>query len=128
MTPHTSRVEKFLTKRHPIWVRLVVSLSFLMLPFIAAFFDVVFDNFLSSGEWRIFSLAPIIILYIWIVSPAISRGEAQVVRSIRSMMQLDDENFAVLIDRESRVRPRNVWLTIALGGVLGLISARTSSV
>lgn len=128
METYTSGIERFFTKRRPLWVRLVVNLMLLLLPFAAAYLDGVLDEFLRQGRWRVFSLAPIIILYIWFVAPVISRSESEVVRSIRRLVPLDDENFKRLVDRESRVDPRNEWLAIGLGAILGIVSAKASGI
>ncbi len=126
MDQSTSRIDRMLTKDRPLWVRLVVSLVFLLLPFVAVYLDGVLDEFIREGQWRFLLLAPIIILYIWFIAPVMSRGEAEVVRSFRPLVSLDDEDFSCLVDRESRVNPRYEWLAFALGAVLGLISAQTS--
>jgi len=115
-----------LTKEHPLWVKLVVSLAFLLLPFATAYLDGLLDDFMREGQWRFLLLSPVIILYIWFISPAMSRGEAEVVRSFRPLVTLDDEAFDNLVVQESRVNPRNEWLALGAGAVLGLISAQAS--
>jgi hypothetical protein len=126
MDQSTSRIERTLIKDRPLWVRLVISLFFLLLPIVAAYLDGVLDEFLREGQWRVLSLAPIIILYIWFIAPAMSRGEAEVVRSMRPLVPLEAEDFSSIVERESRVDPRHEWLAIGLGAVLGLVSAQTS--
>jgi hypothetical protein len=126
MDQSTSRIERTLIKDRPLWVRLVISLFFLLLPIVAAYLDGVLDEFLREGQWRVLSLAPIIILYIWFIAPAMSRGEAEVVRSMRPLVPLEAEDFSSIVERESRVDPRHEWLAIGLGAVLGFVSAQTS--
>ena len=126
MEQSTSRIDRMLTKEHPLWVKLVVSLAFLLLPFVASYLDGLLDDFMREGQWRFLLLSPVIILYIWFTSPAMSRGEAEVVRSFRPLVTLDDEAFDNLVVQESRVNPRNEWLALGAGAVLGLISAQAS--
>ena len=126
MEQSASRVQRMLTKVHPLWVKLVVSLAFLLLPFATAYLDGLLDDFMREGQWRFLLLSPVIILYIWFISPAMSRGEAEVVRSFRPLVTLDDEAFDNLVVQESRVNPRNEWLALGAGAVLGLISAQAS--
>lgn len=126
MDQSPSRIDQMLSKDRPFWVRLVVSIAFLLLPFTAAYLDGLLDEFMREGQWRFLLLAPIIILYIWYIAPAMSRGEAGVIHSFRSLVTLDDEEFDNLVDQASRVNPRYEWLAFGLGAVLGLISARTS--
>jgi hypothetical protein len=116
------------TNQRPLWIRLVVSLLLLILPFTAAYLDGVLEEFLRLGQWRFFLLAPVIIIYIWLVSPAMSRSEVEVVRSIRPLVPLDDENFNRLVNRESRLNPRHEWLAFGAGAILGLISAQASGI
>lgn len=126
MDQSPSRIDQMLSKDRPFWVRLVVSIAFLLLPFTAAYLDGLLDEFMREGQWRFLLLAPIIILYIWYIAPAMSRGEAGVIRSFRPLVTLDDEEIDSLVDQASRVNPRYEWLAFGLGAVLGLISARTS--
>lgn len=126
MDQSTSRIDQMLSKDRPLWVRLVISIAFLLLPFAAAYLDGLLDEFMREGQWRFLLLAPIIILYIWYIAPAMSRGEAGVIHSFRSLVTLDDEEFDNLVDQASRVNPSYEWLAFGLGAVLGMISARTS--
>lgn len=126
MNQSPSRIDRMLTQDRSLRVRLVVSLAFLLLPFVVAYLDGFLDDFLREGQWRFLLLAPIIILYIWFISPVMSRGEDEVVGSFRPLVPLDDEAFDNLVDRESRVNPRNEWLALSVGAVLGLISAQSS--
>lgn len=126
MEQSTSRIERMLAKERSLWVKLVVSLAFLLLPFAAAYLDGLLDDFMREGQWRFLLLSPVIILYIWFISPAMSRGEAEVVRSFRPLVSLDDEAFDNLVERESHVDPRNEWLALGIGAILGLLSARAS--
>jgi hypothetical protein len=121
-----SHIDRFLSKQQPLWVRLLVSLILLLLPFAVATFDGFFEEFVKQGIWRFFLLPPIVILYIWLISPSMSHSEAEVLHSIRPLVPLDDEDFARLVDRESRINPRYQWLTFGIGAILGLISAQTS--
>ena len=128
MDQSTSRIEQFLSKKRPLWARLGVSLFLLLLPFAAAYLDGVLDEFIRQGQWRVFLLAPVIILYIWFITPVMSRGEAEVIRSIRPIVPLDDGEFAHLVDRRSSINPRYEWLAIGIGAVLGFFSAQGSGI
>lgn len=126
MTQSSSRFDRILSKQRPLWQKLLVSLIFLLLPFIAAAFDGVLYEYLLLGRWRFFLLAPSIILYIWFVSPAMARSEVDVIRSIRPLIPMDDKEFSQMVRRESQVNPRYEWLSFGIGALLGIISALTS--
>jgi hypothetical protein len=127
MDQSTSRFDRLFTKQRPLWVKLIVSLTLVLLPFAAASLDGVLDEFLRLGQWRFFLLAPVIILYIWFISPIMSRGEAEIVRSIRPLVPMDDDDFSLMVDRESRLNPRHEWLAFIVGAILGLVSAQTAA-
>ena len=64
MDQPTSLFERFFSRPRPLWVSITVSLILLLLPFAAAYLDRNLDRFLNQGEWRVFLLAPTIIIYI----------------------------------------------------------------
>jgi hypothetical protein len=104
----------------------MVSVVLLLLPFGAAYLDGIWDEFLREGHWRVASLAPVIILYIWFIAPTMSRGQAGVARSIRPLVPLDDEAFEQLVAQAPGIEARHEWTTVLIGALLGLLSAGAS--
>jgi hypothetical protein len=82
-----SLFDRFLSRPRPLWVALFVSLIILVLPFVAAMLDRKFSEFLISGIWRAYLMAPAIMLYIWLISPAMYRVGNEVVISFSWMMK-----------------------------------------
>ena len=126
MDPTLSIFDRFLSRSRPVWFALLVSLILLLLPFAAAMLDGMGREFLVSGTWRAYLMAPAIMLYIWLISPAMSRVGNEVVNSIRPLVQLDDESFAKMVEQASRVNPRHEVIAFGIGAVFGVVSTFTS--
>jgi hypothetical protein len=73
MDQPTSILDRFFSRPRPVWVVLIVSLTLLLLPFAAVYLDGAMDEFFSQDRWRVFLLPPTIIIYIWLVSPLMTR-------------------------------------------------------
>ena len=121
-----SLFDRFLSRPRPLWVALFVSLIILVLPFVAAMLDRKFSEFLISGIWRAYLMAPAIMLYIWLISPAMYRVGNEVVISIRPVVQLDDESFASMVEQASQVNPLHEMIAFGIGAVFGVVSTFTS--
>ena len=122
MDQPTSIFERVFGRPRPVWVVLIVSLSLLLLPIVFVYLDGALNEFFNQGRWRIFLLPPTIILYIWIISPHMTRMGTIVIESIRPLVQLDDENFDHQISEVSRINPLHEWVAFGIGVVLGIIT------
>lgn len=122
MDQPTSIFDRVFGQPRPIWVVLIVSISLLLLPIAFVYLDGALDEFFNQGRWRVFLLPQTIILYIWIISPHMTRMGANVIESIRPLVQLDDDNFDRMIQDASRVDPRHEWIAFGIGVMLGIIS------
>jgi len=122
MDQPTSLFDRFFSRPRPVWVTITVSLILLLLPFAAAYLYGNLDRFLNQGEWRVFVLAPTIILYIWLVSPLMARTGENVVESLRPLIDLDDGEFDQMVEDASRIKPGQELLAFAIGLILGMAS------
>ncbi len=122
MDQPTSIFDRVFGRPRPVWVVLIVSLSLLFLPIASVYLDGALNEFFNQGRWRIFLLPPTIILYIWIISPIMTRMGTVVIESIRPLVQLDDENCDRQISEVSRINPLHEWIAFGIGVVLGIIS------
>jgi hypothetical protein len=121
MNQPASLYDRFLTRKHPAWVILVTSLALLLLPFGLAYADDAIQEMLPN--WRIVLLSPVIVLYIWLVAPYLDRVGADVIHSIQSIVDLDEENFKEIVRKASYINPRHEMLFFAGGIILGLVTA-----
>lgn len=118
--------DRLISKKRPVWVTLVVSLLFLLLPFAAAYLDGALDEIYKAEQWRVFLLAPVIIIYIWTVSPIMTRMADNVILNLRPLVQLNDEDFDRIVNQASRINPLHEWLAFGFGIVLGIAASLAS--
>lgn len=107
-------------KPRPIWVKVSVSLFLFALPFAVVYLSGATAEFMTDGKWRFLLLTPSIIVYIWLGSPFLDRHNKEVIRSMRSISAQDDEGFSRLLAEAQYVNPRNEWIAIGIGAIVGL--------
>ena len=117
-----SLFDRYFTRARPWWATLIVSLSLLLLPFAVAYLDSNLNMFLRNGNWRIYLLAPTIIVYIWLVSPLMARTGSQVIAAMKPLVELEPEEFDLIVLDASRIKPVHEWLAFGIGIVLGLLA------
>jgi hypothetical protein len=120
MSQPYSLFERVIVRQRPTWVKVSVSLLLLLLPFGIAYLSGIASDIFRNGQWRFFLLSPSIIIYIWLVSPLTDRQSKEVMRSLRAISTLDEESFSTLIEKAQQINPRNEWIAIATGAILGL--------
>lgn len=111
---------RVIVRQRPTWVKVSVSLLLLLLPFGIAYLSGITSDIFINGQWRFLLLAPSIIIYIWLLSPFTDRQSKEVVRSLQAISTLDEESFSTLIEKAQQINPRNEWIAIATGVILGL--------
>lgn len=126
MDQPASIFDRFFSQQHPTWFKLSVSLFLLLLPFWAAYLDGMLSSFFRDGHWRIFLLTPTIIIYIWFVSPMMTRMGAEVISSLRPLVPMKDESFDRFVIEASHISPSHERFAIGIGAVLGFVSALAS--
>ena len=121
-----SLFDRFFSRPLALWVKLAVSLSLILLPFLVAVLDGALRDFLDQGQWRVYFLSPTIIIYIWLISPIMNQMEMEVIKAMRPLVSLDDEAYEFLVADSSHVNPRNELLAFIVGVMLGILSAMAS--
>jgi MFS family permease len=81
------------------------------------------DELFSQRYWRAIFLQPAIIIYILILERAFKRMESNVIKGLRQIARLSDEEFDDLVDKTTRVGVRNELLAFLVGAVIGLLIA-----
>ena len=122
MDQPTSLFDRYFSRPRPLWITITFSLILLLLPFAAAYLDGNLDRFLNQSEWRVFFLAPTIIIYIWLVSPLMARTGGNVTEALRPLVDLDDGEFDQMVYDASRIKPGQELIAFAIGLLLGMIS------
>jgi hypothetical protein len=126
ISPPATLFDRTFGTSRPLYVKLLVGLVLLGLPFVAATLDGVLREFVSSGTWRMFILPPTIILYIWLLAPIMTRVSLEVVESLRPVVDLDEQSFDRLVAEASFINPRKEGMAFAVGFLLGILSAIAS--
>ena len=127
MKQQTTIFDRIFSRERPVWVKISVSLLLLLLPFGIAFLDGHLDEIIAQGLVRLFLVAPVIIIYIWLISPVMSRQGDSVVRAMRPLVTLDDESFERMLSAATRVNPRYELAIFGGGVILGLLTAGGSA-
>ena len=123
---HATLFDRVFSRKRPAWVVVLVSLLLLLLPFVIAYLDGELVYILRQGFWRVLVLPPAIIIYIWLVSPLISRAGLDVIRVLQPYTSLDAESFASVVNSASYIRPLYEVLILCVGIILGILSAQAS--
>jgi hypothetical protein len=118
-----SYFDRIICRQRPAWVKAVVILVLLSLPFIAAYIDGELSDILQSDQLRILLLAPTLSIYIWLVAPILTRGNNNMVRSLRPLVALDDEEFDNMVREATHINPNHELIAIIVGVILGLATA-----
>jgi len=127
MKPRSSPIERFTSNPHPIWVNILVGAVLFSLPIIAAALDGVLMGILQDGNFRILLIYPAIILYIWLISPPMSRIANQVMPSLRPVILLDDEQLEKIVQQAGYISPLYEWLAVLTGAALGMYTASAAN-
>ena len=78
------------------------------------------EEFTQQGIWRTALFAPAIALYIWIVSPFMTRAGENVISSLRPLVALDDQEFEAEVYAAEVIKPGHEIAAIVAGLVFGM--------
>lgn len=122
MDQSTSLFDRFFKFVRPLRVKITLSLILLLLPFVAAYLDNNLGQFLYQGLWRVFLLAPTIIIYILLIEPLMSKTSDKVIEALKPLTELNEEDFIQMVFDASRLNPWHELLAISIGILLGIAS------
>jgi hypothetical protein len=112
---------RVIARPRPIWLTASVCLLILLTPFAAALADGLWNELLRQGNWRPFFTAPIVIIYIVVVSQWVTRSDSDLLRAFRPLVLIDDEAFEQLVRRAARIPPLGEGLAVLSGALIGLV-------
>jgi hypothetical protein len=104
----------------------IFGISLLAFPFIFVALDHSQAEIFRLGLWRNLLVQPVVILYVVIVAPYLTRMGNEVVVSFRPLIDLDDESYATMVRDASQIPLRHELLAIGIGVLFGLQSASWS--
>lgn len=112
-----SLFDRTISRPHPRAVLVIVAVILLALPFIFAALDGVQLDVLRDGLWRNLLVQPVVIIYVLLIAPLLSRMGDEVVAAFRPLVDLDEESYHRLLVQASKIP---LWQEIAaiLVGIL----------
>jgi amino acid transporter len=114
-----SRFGRFIAGPRPLWATILISLLLVLSPFGVVALDGLWDSFLGQGRWRPMLLAPVVIVYILVVSQWMNRSNAVMLAAFRPLVRIDDDGFDHLTREASRLHPAGEWIALVVGVLLG---------
>lgn len=111
---------RIIARPRSIWLTIFISLILLLVPFAAALADGLWDELFSQGNWRPFFTAPIVIIYILVVSQWLARSDSDLLKAFRPLVLIDDETFDRLAREASRIHPGGEGIALLAGALIGL--------
>jgi hypothetical protein len=126
MNQPTSLYDRLFGQTRKLYLIALACLAMLSLPFLWAWLDGSLESFLADGSWLGLMAGPVVITYILMISPAISRVQGGVLISLRPIVQLDDRAFNALVQTQGSVTPRQELLTFGVGAAVGAVQVLTS--
>ena len=111
------------TKLSPSIFILVSAIILVLLPIVIVWLEGYWDELFSQRYWRAIFVQPVIIIYILILERVFKRMEVSVIKGLREVVRLSDEEFDRLVERATRLNLKNELLAILVGAVLGLLVA-----
>ena len=114
-----SILSRFFDRQRPAWVTISLGVLFFLIPVIAVSLDGYLNETLRKGTWRPLLLPPAIITYILTIGPIMARSSADIFKSFRPIVVIEDEEFDRLVKQASRVDPFGEIIVFGLGAALG---------
>jgi hypothetical protein len=118
--------DRIVGRPRPAWITFAVALLLFLAPATVAWGGNGIDELVASGKWRGILIPPTIITYILVIAPRLSRVEKNVLASFRKLVLVDDEVLEKTVREAAYIRPRNEWISMAVGGIVGVVTILAS--
>ena len=125
MEKPASIFDRFFTQSRSTGRTILVCVVVLLLPFLGALADGSLDQFIQQGVWRTALFAPTIALYIWIISPYMTRAGENVISALRPLVELDDQDFDSQVYAAEYINPNHEIAAVVIGVLLGMAALST---
>ncbi len=112
---------RVIARPRPIWLTVIICLLIFLTPFAAALADGVWNELSSQGNWRPFFTAPIVIIYILVVSQLMTKSDIELLKAFRPLALIDDAAYDQITRDASRISPVGEIIAVVVGAVVGLI-------
>ena len=116
----SSLFDRTVARRRPLWVTILL-VFIVYLPTLVVAVSVGLTDILTNPRSRAILTAPTAIAYILVIGPIIWGMGPKVVRSLRPVILVDDQELARVVRRASSIPPLYEVAAIAVGLFLGLL-------
>ena len=125
MQKPTSIFDRFFNQSRSIWRSIPIIVVILLLPFLGAILDGSLEQFIQQGHWRTILFAPTIALYIWIITPYMTRAGENVISALRPLVGLNDQDFQAQVYAAEQIKPSHEIAAVVAGVMLGIAATAT---
>jgi hypothetical protein len=81
--------------------------------------------FFSLGFWRPVMQSTVVILYILIIAPIITKNDADMLKAFRPLVLIDGDAYDQLVQESSRINPLGEVIAMLLGALIGFGLSQT---
>lgn len=120
-----SLFNQFVAHPRSLWTTISLGLLLLVFPLVAYALDEEARVFFSYGFWRPVMQSTVVILYILIIAPIITKNDSDMLKAFRPLVLIDDEAYDRLVQESSHVNPLGEVLSILLGALIGFGLSQT---
>jgi hypothetical protein len=117
--PAFSWFDRTVARPRPAWVTVLLALLVCLPALAVAVNRGLTDVFASPGARSLFT-APAVIAYVVIIAPILGRLQPYVIRSLRPVILLDDQELARVIQRSAAIPPLYEAVAIGIGLLFGV--------
>jgi len=122
MQHNSSFFERIFARKHPYQVAIGMSIILICLLLVVVFLDGSWEKVFQQGQLRGLLLAPVIIGYIFFVSPIMMKMGDHVVDAMRPAIKLDDLRFDQILNESSQANPLRELGAFLFGFALGMVA------
>ena len=116
-----SLFDKIIGRPRPLWLTLSIAFILYAIALVFGSSQYGFREFFLNDHWRGFIVSPSIIIYILVVAPLLSKIGGQVIKSIRPLVDIEEEQFCNIVYKAAYIEPWKELVAILLGLALGVI-------
>ncbi len=126
MMASASLFDRWIARPRWRWPGWAICTVLLCMPVVLAVAEVGLAAAVRQPGFRGLLIAPLVITYIFLVSPLLTCTADQVILGLRPLLDLDEPSFLALVEANSRVGPGRERRVIAGGALLGALQVLVS--
>lgn len=127
MTYSVSLFDRWIARPRRRWPGWLICLGMLLLPIVLSAAEIGLSAAVQQTGFRGLLIAPVVMTYIFMVSPFLTRTADQALAGLRPLVDLDEPGYQALIGSPSRVRPNREHWVILCGALLGALQVLASN-